>query len=226
MPRISASKAVKGFEAPSASIACGRCGTARSIVYPSSADSELRQLAGVLDSVARVAEAGVAVAIRGDPGIGKSRLIEELRWRAQAQGFACHLGPGSRLRRREGPGSAAGCGRRSARAARPRRRSRCGARRLARAIDIRIDRTRARGVDLRSARSRATRGAADDLRRDGQCDAPSPHGAGGRRSRGKRGARAAAADRVRGYPLGVAVVARAVSPRWPWQPGSVRWCWR
>ena len=45
----------------------------------------------MLDSV-RETGAGVRVVIRGEPGIGKSRLIEELRWRALAQGFACHLG--------------------------------------------------------------------------------------------------------------------------------------
>ena len=53
--------------------------------------AELRQLAGVLDSV-RDTAAGATVVIRGEPGIGKSRLIEELQRRAGAQGYACHLG--------------------------------------------------------------------------------------------------------------------------------------
>jgi class 3 adenylate cyclase/tetratricopeptide (TPR) repeat protein len=52
---------------------------------------ELRQLTSVLETV-RETGAGSVVVIRGDPGIGKSRLIEELRWRALAQGFACHVG--------------------------------------------------------------------------------------------------------------------------------------
>jgi tetratricopeptide (TPR) repeat protein len=53
--------------------------------------SELRQLASVLDSVQETGT-GVAVVVRGDPGIGKSRLVEELRWRAQPRGFACCVG--------------------------------------------------------------------------------------------------------------------------------------
>jgi len=53
--------------------------------------SELRQLAGVLDSV-RDTATGAAVAIRGEPGIGKSRLVEELQARAREHGYACHLG--------------------------------------------------------------------------------------------------------------------------------------
>jgi class 3 adenylate cyclase/predicted ATPase len=53
--------------------------------------AELRQLDGVLDSV-RDTAAGATVVIRGEPGIGKSRLVEELQSRAGAQGYACHLG--------------------------------------------------------------------------------------------------------------------------------------
>ena len=53
--------------------------------------SELRQLDGVLDTV-RETGTGAAILIRGDPGIGKSRLIEELRRRAQVRGCACHIG--------------------------------------------------------------------------------------------------------------------------------------
>ena len=52
--------------------------------------AELRQLAGMLDNVREIGIGG-ALAIRGDPGIGKSRLVEELRWRAQAQGYSCHV---------------------------------------------------------------------------------------------------------------------------------------
>ncbi len=53
-------------------------------------DTELRQLSGVLDGL-RERSTGVALAIRGDPGIGKSRLVEELRWRAEGQGVVCHV---------------------------------------------------------------------------------------------------------------------------------------
>ena len=53
--------------------------------------AELRQLAGVLDSVQETGT-GIAVVVRGDPGIGKSRLVEELRRRAQPRGFACCVG--------------------------------------------------------------------------------------------------------------------------------------
>jgi class 3 adenylate cyclase/tetratricopeptide (TPR) repeat protein len=53
-------------------------------------DTELRQLSGVLDGL-RERSTGVALAIRGDPGIGKSRLVEELRWRAGGQGVVCHV---------------------------------------------------------------------------------------------------------------------------------------
>ena len=53
--------------------------------------SELRQLDSVLGSVRETGAGGVVV-IRGEPGIGKSRLIEELRGRAMGQGFACQFG--------------------------------------------------------------------------------------------------------------------------------------
>jgi class 3 adenylate cyclase/tetratricopeptide (TPR) repeat protein len=52
---------------------------------------ELRQLTGVLEA-ARDTGCGTAVAVRGEPGIGKSRLVEELQGRAHAGGFACHVG--------------------------------------------------------------------------------------------------------------------------------------
>jgi class 3 adenylate cyclase len=48
--------------------------------------AELRQLIGVLDAV-RETGVGATVLIRGDAGIGKSRLVEEIRARAGEQGF-------------------------------------------------------------------------------------------------------------------------------------------
>src|SRR5262249_12481854 len=36
--------------------------------------------------------AGLTIHVRGDPGIGKSRLVEEFRSIASAEGFACHRG--------------------------------------------------------------------------------------------------------------------------------------
>ena len=53
--------------------------------------SELRQLGGVLDNVPDTG-AGIAVVVRGDPGIGKSRLMEELIARARERGFSCSIG--------------------------------------------------------------------------------------------------------------------------------------
>lgn len=52
---------------------------------------ELGQLTSLLENIAELGS-GRPVLIRGDPGIGKSRLVEELRARAQARGFECHLG--------------------------------------------------------------------------------------------------------------------------------------
>jgi class 3 adenylate cyclase/tetratricopeptide (TPR) repeat protein len=49
--------------------------------------AELAQLGGALDAV-RASGAGTTVVIRGDAGIGKSRLLEEIRSRALARGFA------------------------------------------------------------------------------------------------------------------------------------------
>ena len=53
--------------------------------------AELAQLGGALDSV-RATGAGITVVVRGDAGIGKSRLLEEIRTRAVAQGFAAVSG--------------------------------------------------------------------------------------------------------------------------------------
>jgi class 3 adenylate cyclase/tetratricopeptide (TPR) repeat protein len=51
---------------------------------------ELRQLIGVLD--AAEAGRGMALCVRGEAGIGKSRLVEALREQARARGFSCHAG--------------------------------------------------------------------------------------------------------------------------------------
>ncbi len=82
-------KMVKGFEAPV------RVYRVRGLRYRAldrlpfvGRQSELRQLAGVLDNVQETS-AGIAVVVRGDPGIGKSRLVEELLQRARPRGFAC-----------------------------------------------------------------------------------------------------------------------------------------
>ncbi len=51
--------------------------------------SELAQLTGVL-SACRETGSGQTVYLRGEAGIGKSRLVEEFRRTAGQQGFACH----------------------------------------------------------------------------------------------------------------------------------------
>lgn len=53
--------------------------------------AELAQLAASLRSCVE-AGTGSTILLRGDPGIGKSRLADELRQRARADGFACHTG--------------------------------------------------------------------------------------------------------------------------------------
>ena len=52
--------------------------------------TELRQLVGVLDAAAE--GHGLAVCVRGEAGIGKSRLVDAFREHALARGFACHNG--------------------------------------------------------------------------------------------------------------------------------------
>jgi class 3 adenylate cyclase len=85
-------KALKGFERPTRvyRVIDFRIGAVKPLPFVGR-DTELNQLAGVLESL-RASGRGAAVAIRGDPGIGKSRLVEELRWRAQSQGYDCHIG--------------------------------------------------------------------------------------------------------------------------------------
>ena len=53
--------------------------------------AELAQLATALQSCA-TSGTGATILIRGDAGIGKSRLLGELQRRAQSQGFASHTG--------------------------------------------------------------------------------------------------------------------------------------
>jgi len=54
-------------------------------------DSELRQLRGVCVGCLQ-AHTGHVVVVRGEAGIGKTRLIEELELAAAQDGFACHKG--------------------------------------------------------------------------------------------------------------------------------------
>jgi class 3 adenylate cyclase/tetratricopeptide (TPR) repeat protein len=84
--------AVKGFDKPISvwKIAGPRRAAAERRTFIGR-QTELRQLLGVLDAVEQT-HSGLAVCVRGEAGIGKSRLIEELRRRAQSRGFACHTG--------------------------------------------------------------------------------------------------------------------------------------
>ncbi len=51
--------------------------------------AELRQLEGALDTL-RETGTGQVVHVRGEPGIGKTRLVEEFASLAAAKGFGCH----------------------------------------------------------------------------------------------------------------------------------------
>jgi class 3 adenylate cyclase/tetratricopeptide (TPR) repeat protein len=53
--------------------------------------AELSQFEGIV-TACREAGSGMAVYVRGEAGIGKSRLVDEFRRVAMAQGFACHTG--------------------------------------------------------------------------------------------------------------------------------------
>jgi class 3 adenylate cyclase/tetratricopeptide (TPR) repeat protein len=53
--------------------------------------NEMRQLSAALDAVAE-SGTGLAICVRGEPGIGKTRLIDELRSEAMVRGYACHAG--------------------------------------------------------------------------------------------------------------------------------------
>lgn len=85
-------QAVKGFDAPVRVYRVQALRPTRAQRLPFvGRQSELRQLSGVLDGM-REAGTGMAILIRGEPGIGKSRLVEELGWRADTRGYACHVG--------------------------------------------------------------------------------------------------------------------------------------
>ncbi|MFQ5973823.1 MAG: adenylate/guanylate cyclase domain-containing protein, partial [Alphaproteobacteria bacterium] len=54
-------------------------------------EGELRQFAAALESC-RDQGYGQTICVRGEAGIGKTRLVEEFRTRAMSAGFACHSG--------------------------------------------------------------------------------------------------------------------------------------
>ena len=72
---------------------CGGCAagpiaaeTARALVGRA---LELRQIEGLLDAC-QTARTGHVLLVRGEAGIGKSRLVQELLQRARTRGYACH----------------------------------------------------------------------------------------------------------------------------------------
>lgn len=54
-------------------------------------DTQLRQFAGGLEACLASGR-GESIHVRGEPGIGKSRLVEEFKHQAEARGFTCHTG--------------------------------------------------------------------------------------------------------------------------------------
>ena len=85
-------KRVKGLDAPARvyRVRALRPSTAQRMPFVGR-QAELHQLSGVLDAT-RDAGTGMTIVLRGEPGIGKSRLTEELAWRAPTRGYACHVG--------------------------------------------------------------------------------------------------------------------------------------
>jgi class 3 adenylate cyclase len=65
--------------------------------------AELRQFAGIAD-VCRETGAGRVIVLRGEAGIGKTRLADAFTTATAELGFQCHPRAGSGLRRRQGPG--------------------------------------------------------------------------------------------------------------------------
>jgi len=83
---------VKGFDTPIAAWRLVGLRRARAESLPFvGRQAELRQLLGALDS-AREHRGGATILLRGDAGIGKSRLVDEFRTRAAALGFDTPLG--------------------------------------------------------------------------------------------------------------------------------------
>ena len=80
-------QAIKGFSAPIAVWRVQGLRETRGEQMPFvGRQAELRQLVGVLDAV-RETGIGSTLLVRGDAGIGKSRLVDEFRARAREQGF-------------------------------------------------------------------------------------------------------------------------------------------
>src|SRR5439155_2751288 len=86
--------AIKGVDRPvtawrlNALVAGGDAGAAPPFVGRT---GELAQLSAVVHACVS-GGAGTVIYVRGDPGIGKSRLVGALRRLATAEGFACHTG--------------------------------------------------------------------------------------------------------------------------------------
>ena len=86
--------AIKGIDAP---VRVWRVTALSSVTDPTSAGvfvgraGELAQFAGVVGAC-RASGQGQVVHIRGEAGIGKSRLVEEFRKAALGEGFSCHSG--------------------------------------------------------------------------------------------------------------------------------------